>query len=237
MSWKGKSKTEPLRDALMKTIKDIPSFDRPREKLAAHGAKALSDSELLVILLGSGISGKNVFQIAHSILRKFDRNGKKMLDVKSLLTIEGVGFAKACQILAAFEFARRKLFRDLVVVQSVQDVLPLISYIADKKQENFICISLNGANEVIGNRVVTVGLLNSTQIHPREVFADVISDRAAAVMLAHNHPSGILKPSADDIAMTKQMVESGRILGISVLDHIIITKKGYLSFKKEGLID
>ena len=221
----------------MKNIKDIPTFDRPREKLAAHGAKALSDPELLVILLGSGIPGKNVFQIAHSILRKFDRNGKNMMDVKSLVTIDGVGFAKACQILAAFEFARRRLFRDLVVVRNVQDVLPLISHIADKKQENFICISLNGANEVIGNRVVTVGLLNSTQIHPREVFADVISDRAAAVMLAHNHPSGILKPSTDDIAMTKQMVEAGRILGISVLDHIIITRKGYLSFKKEGLID
>jgi DNA repair protein RadC len=220
----------------MKNIKDIPHFDRPREKLATLGAEALSDPELLVILLGSGVAGKNVFQIAHSILRKIDRNGRN-LDVKSLVTIDGVGFAKACQILAAFEFARRRLFRDLVVVQNAKDVLPLISHIADKKQENFICISLNGANEVIGNRVVTVGLLNSTQIHPREVFADVISDRAAAVMLAHNHPSGILKPSADDIAMTKQMVEAGRILGISVLDHIIITKKGYLSFKKKGLID
>ncbi len=220
----------------MKNIKDIPRLDRPREKLAKQGPEALSDPELLVVLLGSGVPGKNVFQIAHSILQQIDRDGKK-LDVKSLMNIDGVGVAKACQIMAAFEFARRRLFRDLVVVRNVQDVLPLISNIADKKQENFICISLNGANEVIGNRVVTVGLLNSTQIHPREVFADVISDRAAAVMLAHNHPSGILKPSSDDIVMTKQMVEAGRILGISVLDHIIITKKGYLSLKKEGFID
>ena len=98
------------------------------------------------------------------------------------------------------------------------------------------CISLNGANEVIGNRVVTVGLLNSSQIHPREVFADVISDRAASIILAHNHPSGVLKPSPDDIAITEQMIEAGKILGISVLDHIIITKKGYISLKEKGLM-
>lgn len=145
-------------------------------------------------------------------------------------------YNKACQIVAAFEFARRRLFKDLLVVKKAKDILPLILHIADKKQEHFLCISLNGANEVIGNRVVTVGLLNSRQVHPREVFADVISDRAAAVILAHNHPSGVLKPSPDDIAITEQMVEAGKILGISVLDHIIITKKGYLSFKEKGLM-
>lgn len=219
----------------MKRIKDIPHFDRPREKLATHGAKALSDLELLVILLGSGVPGQDVFQIAHNISKLIDRNEKNP-ELKSMVEIDGVGFAKACQILAAFEFVRRRLSRNLLVVRNVHDVLPLISSIAPKKQETFICISLNGANEVIGNRVVTVGLLNSTQIHPREVFADVITDRAAAVMLAHNHPSGVLKPSADDISITKQMVEAGMILGISVLDHIIITTKGYFSFKNEGLI-
>ena len=219
----------------MKTIKDIPAFKRPREKLAAQGPQSLSDTELLAILVGSGVKGKNVFQIAHSIVRMIDRQGEK-LNVKNLESIEGVGFAKACMIVASFEFARRRLFKESVVVQKPKDILPLVSYIADKKQENFVCLSLNGANEIIGNRVVTVGLLNSTQVHPREVFADVISDRAASVILVHNHPSGILKPSPDDIAMTKQMVEAGRILGITVLDHIIITKKGFLSLKKKGLI-
>ncbi len=247
MNWKKKDRTFfepslrpkhicPQDEIPMKNIHDIPHFERPREKLTSLGAQALSDLELLVILLGSGVPGQNVFQIAKTILRKIDINGTGP-DVKSLMAIDGVGHAKACQILASFEFARRRLFRNLVSIQTEQDVLPLISHIADKKQENFICISLNGANEVIGNRIVTVGLLNSTQIHPREVFADVISDRAAAVILAHNHPSGILKPSPEDKALTKQLVEAGRILGISVFDHIIITKKGYLSFKKEGLID
>ena len=219
----------------MKDIKDLPNFDRPREKLAAQGPEALSDIELLAILLGSGVKGKNVFQVAQGILRKLDKD-KGKVDLKSLISIEGVGLAKACQIVAAFEFARRRFFKDLLAVQRAKDVLPLILHIADKKQEHFLCISLNGANEVIGNRVVTVGLLNSSQVHPREVFADVISDRAASVILAHNHPSGVLKPSPDDIAITEQMVGAGKILGISVLDHIIITKKGYLSFKEKGLM-
>ena len=132
--------------------------------------------------------------------------------------------------------ARRRLFRDSIQIQKAEDVLPLVSYIADKKQEYFICITLNGANEVIGNRVVTVGLLNTNQVHPREVFVDAISDRAASVVFAHNHPSGQLKASPDDITTTNQLVDAGKILGISVLDHIIITKKGHLSFKESGLI-
>jgi len=219
----------------LKTIKDIPNFDRPREKLVAKGPKALSDAELIAILLGSGIKGKDVFQVAHAILRKLDSN-KEKINVKSLISIEGVGFAKACQIISSFELARRRLIKESIVIQKAQDVLPLILHIADKKQEYFLCLSLNGANEVVGNRIVTVGLLNKNQVHPREVFVDAISDRAASIILAHNHPSGVLKPSPNDIATTKQLVEAGKILGISVLDHLIVTKKGYLSFKEKGLM-
>jgi len=219
----------------LKPIKEIPSFDRPREKLAAKGAKALSDVELLATLLGSGVKGKNVFQISHAILRKLD-NHIETIDVKTLVSTEGVGFAKACQIVAAFEFAKRRLLKESTFVKKAEDILPLISHIADKKQEYFLCISLNGANEVIGNRVVTVGLLNTNQVHPREVFADAISDRAASIILAHNHPSGILAPSPDDVITTRQLIDAGNIIGISVLDHIIVTKKGYLSFKEKGLM-
>ena len=219
----------------MKTIKEIPHFDRPREKLAGRGPEALSDTELLAILLGSGIKGKDVLQVAHTLLRKFDSK-KERIDLKTLLSVEGVGPAKGCQIMAALEFARRRLVKERILIRKAEDVLPYISYIADKKQEYFICISLNGANEVIGNRVVTVGLLNTNQVHPREVYADAISDRAASVILAHNHPSGLLKASADDMETTRQLVEAGKILGISVLDHIIIARKGYFSFKEKGLM-
>lgn len=219
----------------MKRIKDIPNFDRPREKLADKGAEVLSDTELLAVLLGSGVRGRNVFQVARSILKKLDTN-KKKLDIARLVSIEGIGFAKACQILASFEFARRRLLQVETVIRSSNDLLPLISYIADRKQEYFICVSLNGANEVIGNRVVTVGLLNKNQIHPREIFVDAITDRAASVILAHNHPSGILNPSPDDILATRHLVDAGKIIGISVLDHIIITRKGFLSMKEEGYL-
>lgn len=219
----------------MKHIKEIPDFDRPRERLASKGPEALSDTELLAVLLGSGVKGKDVFQVAHAILQKLDRDGEK-INVKALVSIEGVGFARACQIVASFELARRRLFKKSFVIQNAEDALPLISYIAGKKQEYFLCISLNGANEVIRNRVVTVGLLNTNQVHPREVFADAISDRAASIILAHNHPSGVLKPSPNDLAATKQLVDAGKILGIPVLDHLIITKKGFLSFKEMGLI-
>jgi len=219
----------------LKHIKEIPDFDRPRERLASKGPEALSDTELLAVLLGSGVKGKDVFQVAHAILQKLDRDGEK-INVKALVSIEGVGFARACQIVASFELARRRLLKKSIVIQNAEDALPLISYIADKKQEYFLCISLNGANEVIRNRVVTVGLLNTNQVHPREVFADAISDRAASIILAHNHPSGVLKPSPNDLAATKQLVDAGKILGIPVLDHLIITKTDFLSFKEKGLI-
>jgi len=235
LNWKFKNrKSSNLRNQL-KPIKDIPNIDRPREKLIAKGPEYLSDTELLAVILGSGIKGKDVFKVAHAILRKLDSpKGKK--DITTLLSIEGVGDAKACQIMASFEFARRRILKESVFIQKAEDILPLISYIAGKKQEYFLCITLNGANEVIGNRVVTVGLLNMNQVHPREVFVDAISDRAAHVILAHNHPSNALKPSGDDIATTRQLVDAGKILGISVLDHIIITKKGYLSLKEKGLM-
>jgi DNA repair protein RadC len=219
----------------MKSIKDLPTFNRPREKMAAQGPEALSDQELLAIILGSGVKGKNVFHVARGILQTIDKQRGK-IELKSLLAIEGIGLAKACQVIASLEFARRRSAKGLLVIQKAQDVLPLIMPIADKKQEHFLCLSLNGANEVIGNRVVTVGLLNSSQVHPREVFAEVISDRAASVILAHNHPSGVLKPSPEDVTINQQLIDAGKILGITVLDHIIITKKGYLSFKEAGLM-
>ena len=123
----------------MKSIKDIPDFDRPREKLAAKGPESLSDAELLAILLGSGVKGKDVLKVAHDVLRRLDKH-KEKLSVKTLVSIQGVGFAKACQIMAALEFARRRVSKESIVVQTVEDVLPLFSPIADKKQEYFLCI-------------------------------------------------------------------------------------------------
>jgi DNA repair protein RadC len=147
---------------------------------------------------------------------------------------EGIGLAKATLIAAALEFARRRIRPEGLRISFPADCLPLIRHYADRKQEHFLCISINGANEVIKNRIVSVGLVNRTQVHPREVFADPITDRASAIIVAHNHPSGGLLPSKEDIEITKQLKSAGETLGIRLLDHIIFNHKGYYSFLEKG---
>lgn len=219
----------------MKKIAEIPDIDKPREKLIRRGASALSDTELLAVLIGKGFPGKDVLQVASEIEQRFKENLDK-IGFDELVNIEGIGAAKACQILASFELARRYFGKKDVKITFPADVLPFVRDIVDKKQEHFVCITLNGANEVIGNRVITVGLLNVNQVHPREVFSDAIADRAASVILVHNHPSGKTEPSKDDIEITKRLREAGEILGIRVRDHIIASKEGYTSMKEEGRI-
>lgn len=219
----------------MKTIKDMPEHSRPREKLREKGASALTDKELVAAILGRGVKGLDVVAMSKSVA-KLIRKHKENLSVEHLTSVPGMGLAKAAQILSAFELARRYLLKETIKIKSAKDVLPLVADIADKKQEYFVCISLNGANEVIEKRIVTIGLVNSSQIHPREVFADVIADRAAAVIFSHNHPSGDPKPSETDAKTHRQLTEAGTILGLKILDHIIVTKKGYFSFQEAGLI-
>lgn len=213
----------------MKKIADIPTPDRPREKLWQKGAGALSDLELMAILLGKGIVGHDVMTVANRILKVMDASNINP-NIEDLQKIDGVGPAKAALIAAAIEFARRRIRPEGFKISIPPDVLPLIQHYADRKQEHFICISLNGANEVIASRVVSVGLVNKTHVHPREVFADPITDRASAIIVAHNHPSGDLNPSRDDSAITKQLKFAGETLGIRLLDHIIFNHKGYYSF-------
>ena len=217
----------------MKKISEIPKTDRPREKLLQKGAEALSDIELVAILLGRGVEGHEVMTIADRVLKVFSDNKEKP-DIEGLKKIQGIGPAKAAVIAAALEFARRRIRPEGVRISFPADVLPLIRHYADRKQEHFICVSLNGANEIIATRVVSIGLVNRTQVHPREVFAEPITDRASAVIVAHNHPTGNLNPSKEDIAITKQLKSAGETLGIKLLDHIIFNHKGYYSFLEDG---
>ena len=219
----------------MNKISAIPKQDRPREKLQAKGAEALSDLELMAILLGSGIKGHDVMTVAERILKVLDAHNEK-LNIDELKKIEGVGPAKATLIAAALEFVRRRIRPEGLKISFPADVLPLIANYADRKQEHFICISINGANEVITSRVVSVGLVNKTQVHPREVFADPITDRAAAIIVAHNHPSGSLLPSKEDIGVTKQLKTAGETLGIRLIDHVIFNHKEYYSFLEKGAL-
>jgi DNA repair protein RadC len=219
----------------MKTIKEMPEHSRPREKLLEKGAAALTDEELVMAILGRGAGGIDVRTIARRVVELI-REHKAALETRHLVTIPGIKLAKAAQILSAFEIARRYLLKDTVKIACAQDVLPLAADIAAKQQEHFVCISLNGANEVIEKRVVTIGLLDKSPVHPREVFADVIADRAASVIFVHNHPSGELTPSEADKQTHAQLAEAGKILGLRILDHIIVSRKGYFSFQESGLI-
>ena len=218
----------------MKTIKDLPKHSRPREKLREKGASALTDEELVAAILGMGTAGVDVRTIARQVASLI-REHKGKLTLDHLIEVPGMGLAKAAQILSAFELARRHLLKESVRITCAKDVLPLVADIAGRQQEYFVCISLNGANEVIEKRVVTIGLLDKSPVHPREVFADVIADRAAAVIFAHNHPSGDLQPSEADLNVHGQLTEAGKILGLRVLDHIVVTRKGYYSFQEAGL--
>jgi DNA repair protein RadC len=219
----------------MKKLKDLSASERPREKLQVKGPEALSDLELMAILLGSGTKGSDVLTVAGRIVKVLDGRNEK-LSLGELQKIEGVGPAKASLIAAALEFARRRIRPEGLRISFPPDVLPLIRHFADRRQEHFICVSLNGANEVIATRVVSVGLVNKTQVHPREVFADPITDRASAVIVAHNHPSGSLEPSKEDLDITAQLKSAAEILGIRLLDHIVFNQKGYYSLLEKGLV-
>jgi DNA repair protein RadC len=214
-------------------MRDLPDADRPREKLLRKGAASLSDVELLAVLLGSGTRRTGVLDLASRILHSLDGRLDRA-NTEQLQSIAGIGNAKACQIGAALELARRHIAKGRHVIHEAADALPYLRSIRDKRQEHFVCISLNGANEVIESRVVTVGLLDTNQVHPREVFSDPLGDRAASVLVAHNHPSGTLEPSPEDLALTRRIVKAGDLLGIRVLDHLIVTADGFLSLKETG---
>ena len=214
-------------------LSEIPANERPRERLLAHGAESLSDAELLSVIIGSGTHGNNVSRVAAEVLAMLDRHGFPM-EVDNLMDIRGMGSTKAAQIAASLEFSRRRLCPGARKINYPSDVVPLVSHFADRNQEHFLCISLNGAHEVMNLRVVSVGLLNRTIVHPREVFADPLKDRAAAVVVAHNHPSGNVEPSREDRQITERLKEAGETLGIQLLDHIIFSVRGYYSFLEQG---
>ena len=208
--------------------------ERPRERLFRSGPESLSDQDLLSIVLVSGIRGKNVTLLARELLSKLDSE-KNIPPVKELCRLAGMGESKACAVAAMLEFGRRKWAAGQRI-RHPGDIYSLIRHQADRRQERFLCLSLNGAHEVQAVRIVTIGLVNRTIIHPREVFADPILDRASAIVVAHNHPSGNLQPSEEDYEITRRLKKAADILGLNFLDHLIFSETSFFSFNKEGLI-
>lgn len=218
-----------MKNIAYQRISDLAPEERPRERLAARGVTVLSDIELLSLMLGSGNGNKGVGRLALEILAVMDgREG--IPNLEELMSIEGIGPARASMLSASFEYVRRRLRPANRRISQPVDVLPLVTHWADRPQEYFLVISLNGAHEVLRLRVVSQGTLDRTIVHPREVFVDPLADRAAAIICAHNHPSGNTEPSNEDKNLTQRLSQAGDLLGIPLLDHVIFTLEGYYSF-------
>jgi len=220
-----------------KTIKELPKIERPREKLMQYGPEKLSNSELLAILLRSGKKGENVVELANKILKRFRKDELPNLTFNDLKDYSGLGPAKACEIVACFELGKRLLKdKKAEIYLKPKEIWEELKDLRDLKKEHFVIFYLDSRNQEIKREIISVGSLNANLVHPREVFEPAVRHLAAQVILAHNHPSGDPEPSEDDLEITKQLTESGKILGIKVIDHIIITKTGFISFKEKNLI-
>ena len=203
--------------------------ERPREKLARYGAGKLSDYELLMAIIGSGNAQADVTKIARDVRRLVSEKGSE-LTYNDLLGVKSLGPAKATQIMAGYELWRRQFeVSERPIIDSPEAAVAQLADIRHKKQEYFVCLTLDGANRLITKRIITIGTLTASLVHPREVFAEAITDRAASIIIAHNHPSGNLDPSDADLRVTEKIKSVGSIVGIGLNDHIIITNLSYRS--------
>ena len=224
-------------------IKDIPLNERPRERLINKGVEYLSNEDLLAILLKTGTKENSVKVLASNILKQLDNiSNLKDINLERLIKIKGIGKAKACEILAAIELGKRlnqkidnlnqiKIYSSNSIYEYYQDKLK------DKLQEFFYCVYLDTKNHIIKDKLLFIGTINESLIHPREIFKEAYLLSASSIICVHNHPSGNVTPSNNDIIMTKQLIEVGKILGIKVLDHIIIGKNNYYSFNDNSLVN
>lgn len=216
-------------------LKDLPSVDRPREKMLKYGPEKLSTSELLALLLRTGTKNLNVVELAESIVRSFSGKGLADASVEELGKVFGLGEAKACEIVACFELGKRLLKdKKATLLMSPADVAQELKDIVSHKKEHLIIFYLDPRLQQIKRETVSIGLLESSLVHPREVFESAILHTASSIIVAHNHPSGDVNPSESDRVATERLVRAGKILGIEVLDHIIVTVGGFISLRESG---
>ncbi len=209
----------------MKHINDIPKEDRPREKLLAKGVSVLSNQELLQVIIGSGVKGHDVVKISNDLSELLEFYDGK-INMEQLKEIKGIGLATSTKLLASLEIASR-FIKTGIKINRVEDVALLLSDIRTKKQEHFVLITLDGANRLINKHIITIGTLNSSMVHPRDIFYHAINDNAANIIVCHNHPSGSLEPSNADIEITKRLIQAGKLIGIPLQSHIILTKNDW----------
>ncbi len=221
-------------------IHDLPEEERPRERLVRNGSESLSNAELLAIILRTGSREENVVSMCNRILSEYSIKQLSLANIKRLTQIHGIGEAKAAQIAALFELARRLetfVEEPKRKVRSPKDVYTLMyPKMREQKKERFITLYLDTKNQILKEETVSIGSLNASIVHPREVFKSALLESSASVIMIHNHPSGDPSPSREDIMVTEKLVEGGKLLGIDVLDHIIIGDGKYVSLKDEGFV-
>ena len=225
----------------MLKVKDLPIDDRPREKLILRGAQSLSDAELIAILLRTGTKGKSVVEVSQILLKEKSLSNLASSSVEAFTKQVGIGKDKAATLVAAFELSRRIKASDKWYsnkkITSPKDIADIfIPLLRDEVKEKFLVVCLNSSNQIIKFEIISVGNLNSSIVHPREVFKLAIDNNSANIFLVHNHPSGNLEPSREDIAITKRLVEAGNIFDIKVLDHLIIAGDNYTSLVENRII-
>lgn len=214
-------------------IKDLPEEERPREKLIKYGPDILSEAELLAIVLNVGTKKEEVFSMASRLLKEYGKNAViSQIDPRKFERDLKIPLVKACQIIACFELGRRffkKVNGKNIIIKTAKQAHEHLKDMGDLQKEHLRGIYLNSRHRVVHEEVISIGSLTASIVHPREIFKPAIENGAVAVIIAHNHPSGDKKPTKEDIAITKQLAEAGRILGIDLLDHLIITKTGFMS--------
>ncbi|MGE5683351.1 MAG: RadC family protein [Bacillota bacterium] len=223
-------------------VKDLPLEDRPREKLVLRGPQNLSDAELVAILLRTGNKGKSVVQLAQELLNRYNNLASlASVTLPALKGEKGIGSDKAATLSAAFEISRRvqtqsKFFSKMKITSPKEIGEIFIPLLRDEMKEHFLVVCLSSSNRIIKYESVSIGNLNSSIVHPREIFKVAIDNNSANIILIHNHPSGNPEPSNEDIAVTKKLVEAGKLMDIQVFDHIIIAGNTFLSFVERRLI-
>lgn len=226
------------------SLHDIPPDERPRERLIKHGVESLSLQELLSLIFGRGVKGESVVDMSQKLISSFGSLDQlSEASIEELRKIKGLGFAKACQLKACFEISRR-LTKEInsnrnnnIIIRSPNDIYFLLKEkISNFHKEYFIVASLDNRNKIISVDIVSIGTLSSSLIHPRETFETAIKNHAAKIIICHNHPSCELKPSKEDLTITRTLIKAGKLLGIEVADHLIICKDGYFSFREKKLI-
>jgi DNA repair protein RadC len=218
-------------------IQDLPAGDRPREKLLSRGAARLRDRELLAVLLRTGCPGKSAIDLAGDLLERYGKRGLLTTPAAELLRIRGIDSGKAATLLASYELVRRVLDTGPEPATSIttpEQALPYISELSGYRKEHFVVLYLDARNCLIAKETVSVGTVDSSLVHPREVFEPAIRHLASGVILAHNHPSGQLEASAEDRAVTRRLGEAAQLLGIDLVDHLIVAGDRHVSFRQRG---